>query len=86
MCFNLLTKENVDNKREDEEQCFHETKAHIYNAPRVIVIKKFIKSGDWYRYAPREPCLVVQKARDDIVWSDDQVSNHKELHGILDAL
>lgn len=40
MCFNLLTKENVDNKREDEEQCFHETKAHIYNAPRVIVIKK----------------------------------------------
>lgn len=41
MCFNFLTKENVDNKREDEEQCFHEPKAQIYNAPKVTVINKF---------------------------------------------
>jgi len=42
MCFNFLTRENVDNKREDEEQCFHEPKAYIYNAPRVRVINKFL--------------------------------------------
>lgn len=41
ICLNFLTKENVDNKREDEEQCFHEPKVQIYNATRVIVIKKF---------------------------------------------
>lgn len=41
ICLNFLTKENVDNKREDEEQCFHEPKAQIYNAPKVTVINKF---------------------------------------------
>jgi len=39
--FNSLTKENVDNKWEDEQQYFDEAMTQIYNEPLVIILEKF---------------------------------------------
>jgi len=41
LCFNSLTKENVDNKWEDEQQYFDEAMTQIYNEPLVIILEKF---------------------------------------------
>jgi hypothetical protein len=40
LCFNSLTKENADNKWEDEQWSFDEPKTQIYIAPRLIVLEK----------------------------------------------
>lgn len=41
LCFNSLTKENADNKWEDEQQYFDEAMTQIYNEPLVIMLEKF---------------------------------------------
>lgn len=87
LCFNSLTKEKADNKWEDKQWSFDEPKTQIYIAPMLIVLEKTaIRSGAWYWYVPRDLCLVMQHTLEDILWSDDQVSNYKKLHGIVDTL